>query len=339
MTAIMTTSPNLPAELKAALDARLQGLSRNEAAERATRISENYRGGGSSTAIRNAADALAYALARMPATYAAITASLNALGDITPDFAPQSLLDIGAGPGTATWAAAETWPSLKLFSLLDANGALRELALQLARESTRLREIDYRLGDARAQLASAEPADLVIASYVIGEMDEAEQRTLAELTWSKTRDTLLVVEPGTPAGYARIIALRAQLVASGGHVAAPCPHDAKCPLHQPDWCHFTQRLPRSQAHKQIKGAELPFEDEKFSYLALTRAPVAARPARVLAQPAVSKVEITAKLCTPDGVTTARVPRRDREAYARARRWRWGDGVMEFPGRPGERRDP
>jgi ribosomal protein RSM22 (predicted rRNA methylase) len=327
MTAIMTTSPNLPAELKAALDARLQGLSRNEAAERATRISENYRGGGSSTAIRNAADALAYALARMPATYAAITASLNALGDITPDFAPQSLLDIGAGPGTATWAAAETWPSLKLFSLLDANGALRELALQLARESTRLREIDYRLGDARAQLASAEPADLVIASYVIGEMDEAEQRTLAELMWSKTRDTLLVVEPGTPAGYARIIALRAQLVASGGHVAAPCPHDQTCPLRQPDWCHFTQRLPRSQAHKQIKGAELPFEDEKFSYLALTRAPVAARPARVLAQPAVSKVEVTAKLCTPGGVITARVPRRDREAYARARRWRWGDSVV------------
>ncbi len=66
------TPPYLPAELKAALDARLQGLSRNEAAERATRISENYRDGGNSGTIRNAADALAYALARMPATYAAI---------------------------------------------------------------------------------------------------------------------------------------------------------------------------------------------------------------------------------------------------------------------------
>jgi ribosomal protein RSM22 (predicted rRNA methylase) len=215
--------------------------------------------------------------------------------------------------------------------LLDANAALRDLALDLARESRRLREIDYRHGDARAQLARAEPADLVIASYVINEMDAAGQRALAELMWSKTRDTLLVVEPGTPAGYARIIALRAQLIAAGAHVAAPCPHDGACPLRQPDWCHFAQRLPRSQAHRQIKGAELPFEDEKFSYVTLTRAPVAIRPARVLAQPTVGKVEVTAKLCTRDGVTTARAPRRDKEAYARARRWRWGDGVMANAG--------
>src|ERR1700743_1766939 len=121
-------------------------------------------------------------------------------------------------------------------------------------------------------------------------MGEAEQAALAELMWSKTRDTLLVVEPGTPAGYARIIALRALLIASGAHVVAPCPHDDKCPLQAPDWCHFTQRLPRSQPHRQIKGAELPFEDEKFSYVALGRVAVASRPARVLAQPVVGKVE-------------------------------------------------
>jgi len=321
------TSPDLPAELKAALEARLYGLSRNEAAARAARISQTYRGGGNSAAIRSEADALAYALARMPATYAAVTASLNALGEIRPDFAPESLLDVGAGPGTATWATAEAWPSLKRFTLLDANGALRELALDLGRGSTRLRDMDYHHHEAGTALAGAEAADLVMASYVIDEMDDAERRTLAELMWAKTRDTLLVVEPGTPAGHARIIALRAQLIASGAHVAAPCPHDGQCPLQAPDWCHFTQRLQRSQAHKQIKGAELPFEDEKFSYVALTRAPVTSRPARVLAQPIVSKVEVTAKLCTSEGLEMARVPRRVKADYARARRWRWGDAVM------------
>ena len=320
------TAPDLPAELKSALDTRLQGLSRTDAASRAADISRTYRGGGGSAAIRTEADALAYALARMPATYAAVTASLNALCEIRPDFAPKSLLDVGAGPGTASWAAAEAFSTLQGFTLLDANSALRALALDLGGGSTRLRDLAYHLGEAGAGLAKAEPADLVVASYMIGEIGDAERKALAELMWARTRDTLLIVEPGTPVGYARILGVRAQLIASGAHVGAPCPHDGQCPLQAPDWCHFTQRLPRSQAHKQIKGAELPFEDEKFAYVALTRAPFARHPARVLAQPVVTKVEVTAKLCTAKGLVIAKVPRRAKADYAAARRWRWGDAV-------------
>ena len=320
-------APSLPTELKAALDVRLQGLSRGEVAARAALISRTYRDGGGSGAIRSETDALAYALARMPATYAALVASLNALGEIRPDFAPESLLDLGAGPGTAAWAAAEAFASLRTFMLIDANDALRTLALDLARGSARLSNLNYAKGEARAALAEAEPADLVTASYLIGELSERERQPLAEAMWAKTRDMLLVVEPGTPAGYARIIALRERLTVAGAYVAAPCPHEKNCPLAPPDWCHFSQRLPRSQAHKQVKGAELAFEDEKFSYVVLSRAPVAQRPARVLAQPLASKVEISAKLCTSDGLTTAKVPRRDKTSYARARRWRWGDAIM------------
>jgi ribosomal protein RSM22 (predicted rRNA methylase) len=320
------TSPDLPAELKAALNQKLQGLSRNDTAPRATLISKTYRDGGGSGAIGSEADALAYALARMPATYAAVVASLNALCEIAPDFAPQSLLDVGAGP--ASWAAAEMFSRLQSFALLDANDALRALALDLAKESTRLGDLKYRKGEALAALADAEAADLVIASYMIGELDDAQRPKLAERLWSKTRGTLLVVEPGTPTGYARIIALRQQLVASGAHAAAPCPHDGPCPLIAPDWCHFTQRLARSRAHKQVKGVELPFEDEKFSYIALTRTPVALRRSRVLAQPHLGKAGVTAKLCTPDGLRSEKVPHRDKTAYARTRRWRWGDAVVD-----------
>jgi ribosomal protein RSM22 (predicted rRNA methylase) len=334
------TSPDLPAELKAALEAKLHGLSRSDAAERSARISQTYRGGGGSAAIRTEADALTYAVARMPATYAAVTASLNALCEIRPDFTPKRLLDIGAGPGTATWAAAETFSSLADFASIDANAALRTLALDLFAKSSRLSTLQYTQGEARAALSHAEPADLVVASYLLGEMGDSERVALADLMWTRTSDTLLIVEPGTPAGYARILALRAQVIALGAHVAAPCPHDVKCPLIAPDWCHFAQRLPRSRAHRQLKGAELAFEDEKFAYVALTRATVARHSARVLAQPEVSKVEATAKLCAPDGLVIAKVPRRAKADYARARRWRWGDAVMEeqtlSASRPGER---
>jgi ribosomal protein RSM22 (predicted rRNA methylase) len=322
------TSPDLPAELKAALEAKLHGLSRSDAAERSTKISETYRAGGGSAAIRSEADALAYALARMPATYAAVTASLNALCEVRPDFTPKRLLDIGAGPGTATWAAAKAFSSLADFTSVDANTALRRLALDLFDKSSRLSRIQYTQGEARAVLVNAEPADLVVASYLLGEMSDTERAAFAGLMWARTSDTLLIVEPGTPAGYARILDLRRRLIALGAHVAAPCPHDGECPLIAPDWCHFTQRLPRSRAHRQLKAAELAFEDEKFAYVALTRAAVAQRPARVLAQPVATKVEVTAKLCTPGGLVVTKVPRRAKEDYARARRWRWGDGVTE-----------
>ncbi len=233
------TAPDLPAELKAALDDKLQGLSRNDAAERAALISQTYRGGGGSGAIRSETDALAYALARMPATYAAVTASLNALREITPDFAPESLLDVGAGPGTATWAAAEVFSSLRSFALLDANAALRALALDLgqrqhppARHDVPARRSPRRAGRCRARRP---------CRGKLHDRRNQQRRTNSarRLMWAKTRDTLLIVEPGTPAGYARIIALRAQLIASGAHVAAPCPHDGQCPLEAPDWCHFT----------------------------------------------------------------------------------------------------
>jgi ribosomal protein RSM22 (predicted rRNA methylase) len=347
--------PDLPAELKVALQRKAEGLSRSDVAVRAAAISQTYRGGGGSGAIRSESDALAYALARMPATYAAVVASLNALRKIRPKFVPVSLLDVGAGPGTATWAAAQAFDSLDEFTAIDANPALRTLALDLATDQARLHGLRYAQSEASPGLRDAASADLVIASYVIGEMNPDRQAALTELMWAATRDTLLVVEPGTPAGYQRILDLRRRLVAQGAHVIAPCPHDGECPLiafsakqvlgrdprmapasreenalkqkAAPDWCHFVQRLPRSRAHKHIKGAELPFEDEKFSYVALARTPARQRPARVLAPPQVTKAEMRVKLCRPDGhASLATFPRRDKAAYARVRRISWGDTV-------------
>ncbi len=321
-------TPDLPAELKAALERKAEGRSRNEAARRAGVISQNYRGGGDSKTIRTEDDALAYALARMPATFAATASCLAAIEELRPDFSPSSLLDVGAGPGTATWAAARVFPSLHDFALIDSNTSLRDLALEFVQTGSSPSAMDYRQGDALKLLGGAESADLVIASYLIGELGDAERANLADAMWSKTRDTLLIVEPGTPAGYARIVELRARLIAKGAHVVAPCPHDNACPLVAPDWCHFSQRLARSRAHKHLKGAELPFEDEKFSYVVLSREPNVLHPSRVLTQPKISKVAVTMKLCTTAGIDIVSVPHRDKAKYSIARRLNWGDAMPE-----------
>ncbi|MGH6679737.1 MAG: small ribosomal subunit Rsm22 family protein, partial [Bradyrhizobium sp.] len=217
-------SAALPPALKAALQAKLEGLSRSDAANRAALISKTYREGDGSGVIRTHADALAYALARMPATYAAAIASLDALSEIRPDFAPQTLLDVGAGPGTASFAAAEAFPTLDTFAMIDRNDALRALALDLVRGCARMSGMTYAAADVSA-LAQFGAADLVIANYAIGEFLDADRSKLIELMWHKTRDTLLLVEPGTPAGFARIMTARTQLIGLGAHVAAPCPHD------------------------------------------------------------------------------------------------------------------
>src|SRR3981189_2886850 len=97
---------DLPPDLKSGLQRLAQARPRRAIAQRAEAMSLLYRSGaGSGAAIRNEDDALAYAFTRLPATFAAVTAVLTALREVSPDFSPRTLIDAGAGPRTAAWAA------------------------------------------------------------------------------------------------------------------------------------------------------------------------------------------------------------------------------------------
>jgi ribosomal protein RSM22 (predicted rRNA methylase) len=148
---------------------------------------------------------------------------------------------------------------------------------------------------------------------------------LVDRLWSLTADMLVIVEPGTPAGWSRILAARDRLIAAGAYLLAPCPHARACPLQPPDWCHFARRVARSRLHRQAKYAEVPWEDEKFIYLATSRRPGAKASARVIAPPRAGSGRITLKLCQPDATMAERqFTRRDGAAYKAARRLAWGD---------------
>jgi ribosomal protein RSM22 (predicted rRNA methylase) len=330
---------DLPSDLQAGLGTLTEGVSRSALSQRAAAISQTYRsGGGSAGTIQSREDALAYAMARLPATFAAATAVLATVREAVPDFAPQTLLDVGAGPGTASWAANACFSDLTEIHMVDENPHLRELALELFSVSGELvlRDATYQKGAARQLLPAAEKAALVIASYFIGEVPSDQLLSTADALWSRAIDTLIVIEPGTPAGFARIRNVRSHLIGQGGYVICPCPHDLKCPLTGDDWCHFSQRLNRSRDHRQVKGAALSFEDEKFSYVALARhRSEAAATDRVLASPHVTKVQITSKLCTPHGLVMDVASRRDRDAYRMRKNWRWGDAVNRTAGSAGE----
>lgn len=320
----------LPAWLSAALQGRLENISRGALRASAQAISERYRACGASDIIRSEFDALAYAVVRMPATYAAVRTTLMQAMAVVPDFLPRSLLDVGAGPGTASWAALDAWPSLERLGLLDSNPHLLGLAGAL-QQATAAPRVDFATlrGHITDTLDKAAGADAVTASYVLTEIaTEAMERILDKL-WRLAERLLVIVEPGTPDGFRRILACRDRLLARGAQLIAPCSHEGLCPLAAGKrWCHFNARLPRSRDHLMTKGASVPFEDEKFSYLVAGKGFADLnRGGRVLATPRVTKAHIALTLCAPGAPAEITIARAQQDAYKAAKRLDWGDALQ------------
>jgi len=308
-----------PPALTNALAQLLDGVSRKDLAAAAQKLSAGYRQGATSHGIATPLDAKAYAVARMPATYAACAAVFARLTKVMPDFAPASLLDVGAGTGAASWAAITAWPGIGAVIMLDRNPALRDLARKLA-DAGPMPDLEILIGDVTA----AKPkADLVVASYVLAELAEDKAGAVAMDLWASAHAALALIEPGTPAGFARIRAARSALIAAGAHVAAPCTHDNACPMSGDDWCHFSQRLARSRDHMLLKDAHVPFEDERYSYVVVMREK-AASGARILTPPLEEKPGLTFKLCDETGLRAQFVAAREKDEYRRVRKRGWGD---------------
>ena len=265
----------------------------------------------------------AYLATRMPATYAAISRVFELVAEVSPDFSPHSFLDIGAGPGTASWAALERWPGLDQIMMVERDSRFADMAKALAATSTHpsLKNVHI----ARTDLEEAGlRAELVVAAYVFVEQSEAQAAKLANHLWEICEGTLIIVEPGTPEGFARIRAARAALLTRGAFMVAPCPHFSECPMSGTDWCHFKTRLQRTRLHMQAKNATVPFEDESFSFVAVSRVAQSLPQARIIAPPAGNKVATTLKLCGHGGIDVELVASRNKPAYKLSKKKSWGD---------------
>jgi ribosomal protein RSM22 (predicted rRNA methylase) len=315
---------DLPHLLRLALEREVRGHAGPALARASAELSASYRRAGGGPV-----DAAAYAVARMPATFAATAAAMGALAAGLPAFAPATLLDAGAGTGAALWAADATWVSLSNATLLEGAPQMADLGRRLA---TRGGPTIAGAHWVRADLTAAWDTplhDLVSAAYVLGELPEPARATLVARLWEHAAGALLLVEPGTPRGWTTIRAAREQLRAAGAHLVAPCPHSEACPMPADpavDWCHFAQRLARSQAHRAAKGGALGYEDEKYAYIAAARAPGDPVAARVLRHPLVRPGRAELQLCTRDGLRRLEVTRGDRAAWGIARDLRWGDAA-------------
>ncbi|WEO97774.1 small ribosomal subunit Rsm22 family protein [Streptomyces sp. FXJ1.172] len=319
--------PVTPAQaLRAALDDILDGLPPRQAAAAVERLIANYRGDTPTHApiLRDRADVAAYAAYRMPATFEAVRSALEAFAAAVPGWTPGSHADVGGGTGAATWAVTATWPGERGVTVLDWAEPALALGREIAAANPALTGARWQRARIGADLA-LEDTDLVTVSYVLNELAEPDRAALVDAA-AAAAQAVVIVEAGTPAGYARVIEARDRLIRAGLHVVAPCPHSAACPIEPGrDWCHFSARVSRSSLHRQVKGGTLAYEDEKFSYVAASRLPAEPAASRIVRRPQIRKGQVLLDLCEAEGrLGRTTVTKRHGDVYRAARDAEWGD---------------
>jgi len=303
----------LPEELRLAIDRIAQHSPELQRASKA--LTHDYKTGRTSP-FNNGAKHLAYLGARMPATYTAVHKILQHLPPCN------HLLDLGAGPGTASWAAVDLFPSLQKITLIEKSSEAIALGQSLAKFSSHsvLQQAQWIQQTLPGPLPKA---DAAIFSYVLTELSDPE--AAIELCW-QAAPLLAIVEPGTPKGFCLIRKIRQQLLALKAHIIAPCPHAFACPIQGADWCHFSARVERSRLHRLLKEGSLGYEDEKFSYLIASKTPLQSFSCgRIVRSPKKQSGHVRLALCATSGNLEERIiAQKDKEAYRKARHAEWGD---------------
>jgi ribosomal protein RSM22 (predicted rRNA methylase) len=312
----------LPSLLREAVEQELEGVDRSRVARAAEQITSNYKASNFSGTLASAEARAAYLITRLPATYAACHSVFAEIARLWPDFKPSSVLDVGAGPGTASWAAAEVWPVLQEFTLIENNREFAQLGGRLAASSDTLRHATWEITDL-SRTRELPSADLVVLSYATGELPDAA--TIPKKAWTAAKQLLVIIEPGTPRNFEQVAQIRREVIATGGQIVAPCPHELECPMAAAnDWCHFSVRLERTAEHRRMKGGALGYEDEKFSYVAFGKESIPPAQTRIVRHPMTHSGFIQLTLCTPDGLQEKTITRSQKEVFRAARRAKWGD---------------
>ncbi len=321
----------LPILLKHAIEHEASLIGLSKLTKVASELSNNYRFRQSSNGklIPTEAHRIAYIATRMPATYAAIRAVLREVKKQLPELAIQTLVDLGAGPGTTAWAAVEVFETLQSILLIERDQELINLGQRLAKKSIsqNLLKAQWIVSDLKTM--SFPSGDAIIASYSLGEISVASARQATKAAWEKTNSFLVIIEPGSVKGFELIRTLRSDLIQMGGHIIAPCPHPNACPMPENDWCHFAERVERSSLHRKLKAGALNYEDEKYSYVAVSKFPIKSSPVRIIRRPQISSGLVKLGLCTIEGINETTFIKRERSRFKIARKSSWGDSI-DFP---------
>ena len=290
-------------------------------------LSKRYRSTNES-GFKSKSEMVAYVHARFPATYAVLDHILE--HEIHNKDVVKSVLDLGAGPGTATLAALSHFP-LSDATLVEQTPELIEAAGAVLRSF--FPDSAFTFSSESVHKSNFPQADLVILSYLLTEMSYVEALSVYETSLKSTTAFNLVVLPGTLAAFKLLLQLRDRAIALGYQILAPCPHMQPCPMAQnaDQWCHFRQRLSRSRAHQDIKKGTMGYEDEPYCYLLVAPAESVFAAdniqGRVINTPRHRPGHVYIDVCSSSGVIeTQCITKKDKVAYKTAKDLFWGEQI-------------
>ena len=276
---------DIPEGLKDSINRLLSENKASNIIENAQTISNRYRknDGKGKRLLTNESEAVSYVISRMPATYAAV---YSVFKQILANYNEKmtSLLDVGAGTGAGTWAVNEI-ENMSQITCLEREKSMSNIGKKLMK-NTALDNVQWKSYDI-LQDEIVEKADIVLTSYMINELSEQEREKAVLKLWQATDKLMVVIEPGTPEGFKNILNIRNLIKEQGGYIVAPCCCNDECPIKENDWCAFYARVARSSIHRQAKGGNLGYEDEKFSYIAFSKMPVEITGERILRHPQIN----------------------------------------------------
>lgn len=315
---------DIPEELKDSINRLLSENKCSNIIEDAQTISNRYRknDGKGKRLLTNEAEAVSYAISRMPATYVAV---YSAFKQILANYNEEitSVLDVGAGTGAGTWAVNEI-ENIEQITCLEREKSMSSIGKKLMK-NTALDYVQWKSYDV-LQDEIAEKADIVLTSYMINELPEQERENAVLKLWQATDKLMVVIEPGTPEGFKNILNIRNLIKEQGGYIVAPCCCNGECPIKENDWCAFYARVARSSIHRQAKGGNLGYEDEKFSYIAFSKTPVEITGRRILRHPQINSGFVKVKLCTADGIQEKTYSKKDGEIYKKIKKLDAGEKI-------------
>lgn len=291
----------------------------------AKKISKKYRANNNdgSRLVTKDSETIAYALSRMPATYEAVSSVLETVFE-NNQFEINSVADIGSGTGAATWAMYDKIGK-KNYVCYERENEMINTGKKIMKKSDLNEFTEWKNFDI-IQNEISDKYDLVISSYMINELEKNQIQEAVDKMLSSTKNVLIIIEPGTPRGFSNIRFIRQYLISQNCHIIAPCPHESDCKISDDDWCGFSCRVQRSRIHKNLKGGVAPYEDEKYSYIAVSKHDIKRAENRILRHPIINKGFSEFRLCTIAGIKDVKLSKRDGIVYKNAKKKSAGDSI-------------